>query len=255
MLHHPLAQSSVEAGSQMSSQINSQMNSHNHFPTWIQQRIQRSAPGWLGLWFVGSIAGVGMAVGVGVLPAAAQAQDCRDPQDQTTMNRCAYESWERVDRTLNQTYQRAIVRLSAPQQQQLVSAQQAWIAFRDRHCAFASGEFEGGSMQPLIEWSCKEIVTQERLNDLQAYRQGTTPPAGRLSQPAADAALNRAYQALLQAQSGSQRSRLIAAEEAWIRFRDRACAFEQSLQSTGDRCVIRLSDQRTVALEEALNNR
>jgi len=194
------------------------------------------------------------SIGLGwAQPAAAQANTCQDPQDQSTMNRCAHESWERVDRTLTQTYQSAIVRLSSAQQQQLVAAQQAWIAFRDRHCAFTSGAFEGGSMQPLIEWSCKESVTQERLNDLQAYRRGTIAPARGQSLAASDAALNRAYQGLLQSQLGSQRSRLIAAEEAWIRFRDRACALEKSLQA-GDRCAIRLSDQRTAALQEASQN-
>jgi uncharacterized protein YecT (DUF1311 family) len=188
-------------------------------------------------------------------PAAAQANTCQDPQDQSTMNRCAYESWERVDRTLNQIYQSTIARLSPGQQQQLVAAQQAWIAFRDRHCAFTSGTFEGGSMQPLIEWSCKESTTQDRLNDLQAYRRGTVVPARGQSLAASDAALNRVYQRLLRSQSGNQRSRLIAAEEAWIRFRDRACAFERSLQPVGDRCAIRLSDNRTADLEEATTAR
>lgn len=191
---------------------------------------------------------------VGMAPAAAQTSACQDPQDQATMNRCAYESWERVDRTLNQTYQSTIARLNAGQQQQLVAAQQAWIAFRDRHCTFAAGTFEGGSMQPLIEWSCKESTTQERLNDLQAYRRGTVVPARGQSLAASDAALNRVYQVLLRSQSGQQRSRLIAAEEAWIRFRDRACAFERSLQPVGDRCAIRLSDNRTADLAAAVND-
>lgn len=189
----------------------------------------------------------------GGAPAAAQTSACTDPQDQSTMNRCAYESWERVDRTLNQTYQSTIARLNPAQQRQLVAAQQAWIMFRDRHCTFAAGNFEGGSMQPLIEWSCKESTTQERLNDLQAYRRGTIVPARGQSLAAADAALNRVYQVLLRSQSGQQRSRLIAAEEAWIRFRDRACTFERSLQPTGDRCAIRLSDQRTADLQAAVN--
>lgn len=206
--------------------------------------------GWIarGLCALVPIALAGMA------PAAAQASACQDPQDQATMNRCAYESWERVDRTLNQTYQSAIARLNPTHQQQLVAAQQAWIAFRDRHCAFSAGAFEGGSMQPLIEWSCKEAITQERLNDLQAYRRGTIAPARGQSLAAADGALNRVYQVLLRSQSGQQRSRLIAAEEAWIRFRDRACAFERHWPSTGDRCAIRLSDQRTAELEAAVNS-
>lgn len=201
-----------------------------------------------GLW--GTAATVAIGLG-GVQPATAQASPCEDPQDQSTMNRCAYESWERVDRTLNQTYQSTIARLNPAQQQQLVAAQQAWIPFRDRHCTFTAGVFEGGSMQPLIEWSCKESVTQERLNDLQAYRRGTIVPARSRSLAAADATLNRTYQELLRSQAGSQRSRLIAAEEAWIRFRDRACALEKSLQG-GDQCAIRLSDQRTADLQEAI---
>ncbi len=208
---------------------------------------------WLGAVVVQGLLVLPIAL-VGGSPVAAQTSACQDPQDQTTMNRCAYESWERADRALNQTYQSAIARLNPAQQQQLVGAQQAWISFRDRHCAFAAGDFEGGSMQPLIEWSCKDSITQERLNDLQAYRRGTTVPARGQSLAASDAALNRVYQVLLRSQSGSQRSRLIAAEEAWIRFRDRACAFERNLQPTGDRCAIRLSDARTADLEAAVNH-
>lgn len=199
---------------------------------------------------LGTVTAVAIGLG-GTQPATAQANPCQDPQDQSTMNRCAHESWERVDRTLNQTYQSAIVRLNPAQQQQLVAAQQAWIAFRDRHCTFVGGFVEGGSMQPLLEWSCKENLTQERLNDLQAYRRGTIVPARGPSLAAADGALNRTYQELLRSQSGSQRSRLIAAEEAWIRFRDRACTLEKSLQG-GDQCAIRLSDQRTADLQEAI---
>ncbi len=215
-----------------------------------RQTISRFCPIVAGTWLA---AIVSIALG-GTQPAAAQANTCQDPQDQSTMNRCAHESWERVDRTLNQTYQSAIVRLNPAQQQQLVAAQQAWIAFRDRHCTFTAGTFEGGSMQPLIEWSCKESVTQERLNDLQAYRRGTIAPARGQSLAAADATLNQTYQALLRSQAGNQRSRLIAAEEAWIRFRDRACALEKSLQAgnQGNQCAIRLSDQRTAALQEAI---
>ena len=209
-------------------------------------------------WFTWvSIAAIGLAVLLpgSARPVQAQAQNqthsCDDPQDQGTMNRCAHEAWQRSDGELNQAYQAAIGRFRGNQQTQLRRSQQAWLTFRDRECDFSSGQFEGGSMQPLIRYGCQDALTKERLADLAAYQRGTIATAQGEDLRRSDAALNRAYQAVLNGASGSQRSRLIAAERAWIQFRDRTCTFEGQFgwdNRTIDRCKIRLTDQRTTGL-------
>ncbi len=93
---------------------------------------------------------------------------CADPQDQSTMNRCAYEDFQKADAELNKTYQQLLPKLEAAHTEKLKLAQRAWIAFRDAHCECEAFAFDGGSMQPLIRSSCLAQVTRDRTKQLQA---------------------------------------------------------------------------------------
>lgn len=99
----------------------------------------------------------------------AQRPNCDDPQNQSEMNICAGIAYQNADRQLNQVYQQLLPKLPASRKQKLITAQQAWIKFRDSSCDFERSAFEGGSMAPMIYGSCLATVTEQRTKDLQGY--------------------------------------------------------------------------------------
>lgn len=99
----------------------------------------------------------------------AQQPNCNNPQTQAEMNACAGIAYRNADRRLNQVYQQLIPKLSASRRQQLATAQQAWIRYRDASCNFERSEFEGGTMAPMIQARCLARVTEQRTKDLQQY--------------------------------------------------------------------------------------
>lgn len=112
----------------------------------------------------------------GVTGAAAQGIGCNDPQTQNEMNRCAYEMWQLADEDLNHDYKMARDALIDNDQylpddlkggpDALLRAQRAWIVFRDEACAAEASVAAGGSMQPLLEFGCKERLTRQRSEGL-----------------------------------------------------------------------------------------
>ena len=99
----------------------------------------------------------------------AQNPNCNNPQTQSEMNICASIAYQNADRKLNQVYRQLLPKLSAARKQKLITAQQAWIKFRDSSCEFERSAYEGGSMAPMIYGFCLAAVTEQRTKDLQRY--------------------------------------------------------------------------------------
>ncbi len=109
----------------------------------------------------------------------AQAQDCSNPMDQSTMNRCAYQDWQAADVELNQVWKRATAPARNPDEhtppgeattsESLRTAQRTWIKFRDQACEAESLLMRGGSAQPLLEFGCKARLTRARTEDLKIF--------------------------------------------------------------------------------------
>jgi len=125
---------------------------------------------------IASLLAVGMATrGIASPTSAAtnlqlaQRPNCNNPQTQSEMNICASIAYQNADRKLNQVYRQLLPKLSASRQQKLISAQQAWIKFRDSSCEFERSAYEGGSMAPMIYGFCLADVTEQRTKDLQRY--------------------------------------------------------------------------------------
>jgi uncharacterized protein YecT (DUF1311 family) len=79
---------------------------------------------------------------------------------------------------------------------------------------------------------------------------------------AADAQLNAAYRALTGLMTPDMRTRLVAAQRAWVQFRDRECAFETADSEGGSMhplvhygCLARLTKVRTRELREHARQR
>ncbi|MGE1174695.1 lysozyme inhibitor LprI family protein [Pseudomonas sp. BW7P1] len=104
-------------------------------------------------------------------PFAHAAVDCANASDQSTMNQCAGQEYKAADKELNAVYQQITTRLkdNAESRKLLVSAQRAWIGFRDAECTFSASGVAGGSVYPLIYSNCMTSVTKVRTEALKQY--------------------------------------------------------------------------------------
>ena len=94
--------------------------------------------------------------------------DCNNAMTQMAMNICADRDYQAADRKLNETYRALMAMLDGGQRQKLISAERAWIGFRDAHCRSETAESEGGSIHPMEYSSCLTDMTKARIKELQA---------------------------------------------------------------------------------------
>lgn len=105
------------------------------------------------------------------MPFAHAAVDCANASDQATMNQCAGQDFKAADKELNTLYQQITGRLkdNPDGKKLLVSAQRAWLGFRDAECKFSSSGVTGGSVYPWVYSSCLTGVTKLRVESLKQY--------------------------------------------------------------------------------------
>jgi uncharacterized protein YecT (DUF1311 family) len=99
----------------------------------------------------------------------AMAADCNNPPDQNTMNQCAEGSYRTADKILNTQYKttrKVLADTDAEAERLLLTAQKAWIAYRDAHCDTVAFTNKGGSMEPTVRFGCMTDVTAARTQDL-----------------------------------------------------------------------------------------
>jgi len=81
------------------------------------------------------------------------------------------EEFRKADQALNHTFREVEKRLTddAAGKARLISAQRAWIAFRDAECTFQSSGDDGGSAAPMVVAACRTTLTADRTAQLKAY--------------------------------------------------------------------------------------
>ena len=101
----------------------------------------------------------------------ARAADCLNAADQRAMAECVGNARQQADTELNANYNRIVQRLKTDPDTTkiLVTAQRAWIAFRDAECGFSTSLFLGGTLYPTLFSACVERLTRKRIDDLVAY--------------------------------------------------------------------------------------
>ncbi|MFJ5286217.1 lysozyme inhibitor LprI family protein [Pseudomonas sp. NPDC088429] len=107
-----------------------------------------------------------------LFPSLAHAAvDCANASDQATMNQCAGQDFKAADKELNAVSQQITGRLkdNPEGKKLLVSAQRAWVGFRDAECKFSASGVAGGSVYPLIYSNCLTSVTKVRVEALKEY--------------------------------------------------------------------------------------
>ncbi|WP_248764780.1 lysozyme inhibitor LprI family protein [Pseudomonas protegens] len=107
-----------------------------------------------------------------LLVPLAQAYECNSTT-QTDMNLCANVQQKAADKELNALYQQINQRLKDQprSKKRLVSAQRAWVAFRDAECSFSTSGVEGGSLYPVAYSNCLTALTKARVESFKQYLQ------------------------------------------------------------------------------------
>ena len=171
---------------------------------------------------------------------------CNNAQTQTAMNICAQGEYEQADTRLNNVYQAVKASVSAEKANQLITAEEAWLTYRDRYCDFVAAQYAGGTMEPLVYSGCMTGLTQDRT----AVLEQTAPtPQGFAT---ADQELNAVYQDLQDVLSPDDQEQLIDAQLAWLDYRDAHCVFETGNTNT---CLAQLTTLQTQRLEDQLEQR
>jgi len=100
-----------------------------------------------------------------------QADDCASASNQGTLNECTAKQYKQADAQLNTLYQQINGQLKDNPQgkKRLLTAQRAWLAFRDAECTFAASGVEGGSVYPMIHNQCLADLTQKRVETFKGY--------------------------------------------------------------------------------------
>lgn len=116
-------------------------------------------------------------------PALADdAPDCKSPQTQADMTICAGKDHEKADKDLNAAYQKLRKQLAERDKtadasskgatDALVTAQRAWVAFRDANCALSGFQARGGTMEPMLIASCLADMSSKRAAELRQLSEG-----------------------------------------------------------------------------------
>ena len=111
--------------------------------------------------------------------ASADTAECTEPQTQSAMNACAYKDFQAADAELNEYWKFAVAAARSrdeylaegeiPSEDMLREAQRTWIKFRDQACLAQSTLARGGSLQPLLQYTCLYTKTQYRIQDLISF--------------------------------------------------------------------------------------
>ncbi len=86
--------------------------------------------------------------------------------DQQTMNKLSYEEFNLWDGLLNQIWTYLKENLDEEKMTALTEEQQKWIREKEASMKESGADFEGGSMQPMIEYGTGATLTQKRVEEL-----------------------------------------------------------------------------------------
>ncbi|HYC56899.1 MAG TPA: lysozyme inhibitor LprI family protein [Candidatus Binatia bacterium] len=92
-------------------------------------------------------------------PAAAE-------QSQQALRQTADTEFRKVGAELNELYGAVLARLDATEATLLRAAQRAWLGYRDANCEAETGQYEGGSMQPMVRLGCLTHQSRQRMEEL-----------------------------------------------------------------------------------------
>lgn len=91
-------------------------------------------------------------------------------QSQLEMNTEAWNAYKKSDAEMTKVYWTVMNRQTFQKDKDLLlEAQRAWIKYKEAHCKALANQYDGGSMKPLVQYSCLEELTVERRKKLLRY--------------------------------------------------------------------------------------
>ncbi|KAB7693010.1 DUF1311 domain-containing protein [Plesiomonas shigelloides] len=134
-------------------------------------------------WLTASLLLAGMAVmpvAHGASQASAPEQDCGNAANTLEINACLQKQQEQTEAQLNQVYREVLAQISAEsaqpdspaQMKQLfITAQRAWISFREKDCQAVYTFWSQGTIRNAMYLGCMRSRAEQRIKELQEYTQ------------------------------------------------------------------------------------
>lgn len=116
-----------------------------------------------------------------VLPTAtlsAEKLDCKNAITTPDANECASQDQHRVERRLNVVYQKLLKRLREPDatdeenseiRQKVITAQKAWVVFREADCDAQYEMYKTGTVRTVIYIACMRAHAERRIKELEKF--------------------------------------------------------------------------------------
>ena len=200
---------------------------------------------------------VGTKAPSGAIPAVQLPEPAEEFVTQADMTLSASRESAMADDDLNAAYKDLKPTLDAGAKAKMVTAQKAWITYRNAESSFAGLPYAGGSMAPMMVMSACASLTQQRTAELTGWKamRETAGPDGPAAAKdgaadrakAADKDLNAAYKKLAAAIEPKDKPKLLATQKAWLAFRDAECAFAGPAMK--DATLAELTETRTKQLQ------
>jgi len=119
----------------------------------------------------------GMATASGIF-AQEEKTDCKNPQTQMEMTSCEQDRYGEADKALNAQWKATRAAAAATDkdldesdrgaEKALLTAQRAWISYRDAQCEAEGFQARGGSMEPMLVAGCLANMSDNRTKELKA---------------------------------------------------------------------------------------
>jgi len=119
----------------------------------------------LAISFVGVLAAYASAAQKTPTPQTT-AVNCGASTSQTAMNECFAREAKQDQLLLERLLKELVAKLDTPDKKRLEEVQSQWVKYRDSHCRWHAGFFQGGSVQPMMYSTCISELTWNRIEEL-----------------------------------------------------------------------------------------
>ncbi|MCA8037388.1 DUF1311 domain-containing protein [Burkholderia arboris] len=87
-------------------------------------------------------------------------------QNNVELASCAQANYDAEDKILNRSYIELIGKITAPEKQNLIATQRAWVAYKEKYCNAAFDATAPGAEASIDKWTCLASVTEARTNEI-----------------------------------------------------------------------------------------
>ncbi|SFC35492.1 Uncharacterized protein conserved in bacteria [Pragia fontium] len=112
------------------------------------------------------------------LNVSAEELDCNNVITTPDINACAQMELDKVEKQLNQTYQKVMALINKPDEESipyaevkrnLLESQRAWVTFRKKDCDALYALYSGGTIRGVVYLGCMREHAVKRTEDLKGY--------------------------------------------------------------------------------------